>query len=1469
MTGCVAALCAIVFAPWPASAQNDPTQITVWRDSRTGRATLVARQDGGAIPVTKRFGAGAVGPIDFLIEYGHAFGVTNPQRQLRQTQLRQDDLGHITTSYQQVHEDIPVFGGELRVHQDAAGRIVAANGEYFPIPQKLSTVARISAEEAVGFALAGLALADPAVVKSDLVIVDPGWYGDAPRGPHLAYHIELVSEADFVHEAFFVDAQDGTVLDRWSRVCSLRDRRIYDANNSGNVPGILARAEGNPVVQNRPDVNKAYDFYGDVYDYYFRAFGRDSIDGQGLPMVATVYFNAPGYCPNAFWSGYLQQMVFCQGAVTDDIVAHELTHGITEFSANLIYQNQPGQMNESFSDIFGELVDLFNGNASVAGTQGGTPWPMHDTGPGVDVPNNLRSACSLPDEGYADGVRWMMGEDAAVFGGAIRDMWNPTCFFHPDSAESIYQRCQPWDSGGVHIGSGVLNHSFAILVDGKTFNELTVTGIGAIKAGAVYYRALTTYLTSVSDFEDAYHLLNQAARDLVGTTPKDPRTGQTSASPFTEADAQQVELALRAVKLDGPGRCGVQLLLDPDPAPICAERVTIFADDFEGASKGWLIIDSSLLPASENWKIISGNLPDGHPGHVYFASNPDAPCSGAGATGLRQLISPEITLPQTLTIPAVRFTHLVQTESYYDGGNVKYRVNGGAWKVVPAEAFRHNPYNLPELIRASQGNTNPLAGQPAFSGWGGQWGTTLIDLRGLVAPGQKLQLAFDMGDDQCVGVAGWYVDDIEVFDCSASTDCNGNGIADDAEIAAGSGPNVIVDQPTSYSAFVQLGLNFDLPDIDFLDFGLAYAENFDLPRTTQLTAVRFWGGYSTSSAGGNDFVVRFRKIGFESLPGEAVPTTPFTIEPEWTDMLVYHSGVRIWQVELSFEPPIKLSAGSYYIEIYQQADAAEARGDFYWELGDFAPDLAYYAVSYEAPGVEWYGGYGVNLSLQLIAGTRGEDCNTNGILDDCESDADCNENGVRDICEIASGAAGDCNGDGVLNECDGDCNFNGVPDGCDIAAGTAEDCNNNAQPDNCEPFNDCNDNLIQDICDGDCNANAYADECDLAGGTSSDCNANNLPDECDSPADCNANGVLDICDIFGGGFTDCDNNLVPDVCQIDFDNDGTIDVCDGCPLDPLKLAPGACGCGALEVDTDADGTPNCIDGCPDDPGKTAPGACGCGKPDTDTDKDTVADCIDVCSNGDDRKDKDKDGVPDCVDECPDDSEQSVAGQCGCGVIEVDPDQDGVASCVDNCPMNINSDQADADEDGLGDLCDGCPNDPEKSAPGVCGCGAVDIDTDKDGLFDCADPCPTDPTAEHLDSDEDGLGDVCDGCPFDKLKSEPGQCGCGIPDADTDADGVPGCLDQCPNTAPGVAVDEVGCAPVESPPPQPTPGPDADDDGVADEDDDCPDTPADVDVDTNGCPLADGGTGDTPCGSAGAVSMILIAMGLAGMRQRMR
>ena len=183
-------------------------------------------------------------------------------------------------------------------------------------------------------------------------------------------------------------------------------------------------------------------------------------------------------------------------------------------------------------------------------------------------------------------------------------------------------------------------------------------------------------------------------------------------------------------------------------------------------------------------------------------------------------------------------------------------------------------------------------------------------------------------------------------------------------------------------------------------------------------------------------------------------------------------------------------------------------------------------------------------------------------------------------------------------------------------------------------------------------------------------------------------------------------------------------------------------------------------------------------------------------------DADSDGTCDANDGCPNDPNKIAPGVCGCGVADTDTDNDGTEDCND-----------------------GCPNDPNKVAPGVCGCGVADTDTDNDGTEDCNDACPNDPNkvapgdcgcgVADTDSDSDGAADCIDACPNDPNKVAPGDCGCGVADTDTDNDGTADCIDDCPNDPNKVSPGDCGCGVADT---------DTDNDGTADCNDGCPDDP---------------------------------------------
>jgi len=188
----------------------------------------------------------------------------------------------------------------------------------------------------------------------------------------------------------------------------------------------------------------------------------------------------------------------------------------------------------------------------------------------------------------------------------------------------------------------------------------------------------------------------------------------------------------------------------------------------------------------------------------------------------------------------------------------------------------------------------------------------------------------------------------------------------------------------------------------------------------------------------------------------------------------------------------------------------------------------------------------------------------------------------------------------------------------------------------------------------------------------------------------------------------------------------------------------------------------------------------------------------------------------CPDQCPDDPNKTEPGVCGCGAADTDSDGDGTLDCLDECP-----------------------SDPNKTAPGYCGCGVNDTDTDADGTPDCIDLCPFDPGktapgicgcgAPDTDTDGDGVSDCLDGCPLDAGKIEPGACGCGRVDTDTDGDGTPDCIDLCPNDATKTEPGICGCGAAET---------DTDGDGVPDCRDGCPFDAGKIEPGACGCGRVD-------------------------------
>lgn len=726
------------------------------------RAYNFVRAAGGVLFAGERSAPPEARALEFLQAHGAVVGMSEAERQslgaaksdaaaLRAVRVETDSIGMTHVRFDQFYRGLPVFGAQVVVHMDARG-VTAVNGTFVPkvsVPTTPSIPAARAAEIAVdtvrnrtgatGLAAAG---AELSVYRTGLL---EGYYGEN----RLAYGV--VVEGPRTKEQVWVDATTGAVLDRIPLRHEAKYRIVYSPTYEPAAPDLFVlRREGDPPT-NVPQADKLYDFSGEVYDLYRNGFGRDSYDGAGATMRTVYLVNE--VCPNAYWDGASTN--YCPLFDEDDVVAHEWAHAYTQHTHGLIYSYQSGALNESYSDIFGEALDLTNGRDGDGGSNNDAPAPA--------------------------GQRWIVGEDVLGLG-PLRDMWDPASLGDPDRVTSSSYHCSSGDGGGVHTNSGVPNHAFAMLVDGKTFNGQTVEGIGLVKALQIYFRAMAVYQVPSTNFAAHADALEAAASDLrlAGLDLPDFRTGEPSGETITEDDVEQVRRAMLAVEMrTPPAHCDFRPLLAPGAPEPCAGAGTIFSEDFEGGAGAWALASEGLLPEwpDRNWTV-DASLPGGRAGSAAYASNPplgdpeSGTCAAGGDySGRFTITSPAVELPADAGELRLGFDHYVATEAGYDGGQLRVSVNGGAFALVPQESYLFNAPNGP-LAGPPPGdnNTNPRAGELAWHGTdqgslAGSWGTTVVDLSGIAGAGDRVQVQFELSQDGCNGVDGWYVDDVRLYDC--------------------------------------------------------------------------------------------------------------------------------------------------------------------------------------------------------------------------------------------------------------------------------------------------------------------------------------------------------------------------------------------------------------------------------------------------------------------------------------------------------------------------------------------------------------------------------------------------------------------------------------------------------------------------------------------------------------------------------
>ena len=445
-------------------------------------------------------------------------------------------------------------------------------------------------------------------------------------------------------------------------------------------------------------------------DFYHAGFERYGFDNAGMTVISTVHYCDPDDgCPyaNAFWNG--EQMVFGDEfdyPLADDVVAHEFTHGVTEYESNLFYYYQSGAINESFSDLWGEYYDQSNSE-------------------GNDGSN----------------VKWRIGED--ILGqGVTRSMSDPSFYGHPDMISSPNYYEGEDDNGGVHTNSGVNNKAVYLMVDGGAFNGKTVTALGWEKTAAIYYEVNTNLLLSGSDYSDLYYALQQACTNLIG------KKG------ITAGDCTEVKDALDAVQMNS----------QPAPnfntdAPLCTVNTPViaFADDLETGTGKWTFSNG----AYKRWQLDTPYGPYAQSGqHSLFADDYPAKVTDATAKLTAFVVPSEAYL---------HFAHAYGFESGYntgdptfynfDGGVLEYSTNGGSTWTDAGSLIQANGYKGTLFTGAG----NPLSGRSAFVGSSHGYISTRLNLASLA--GKTVTFRWRMGLDEAGFAWGWWVDNVKVYTC--------------------------------------------------------------------------------------------------------------------------------------------------------------------------------------------------------------------------------------------------------------------------------------------------------------------------------------------------------------------------------------------------------------------------------------------------------------------------------------------------------------------------------------------------------------------------------------------------------------------------------------------------------------------------------------------------------------------------------
>lgn len=530
-----------------------------------------------------------------------------------------DDLKMAHTRVRQTVGGVPVWEGEAIVHLRSDGALSTITDDLKE-GIAVNTTPNFSEKQAYRFAVN---MYQGKARETDSPIITLFVYRGEDRD-HLAYRVEtprIDGSAGTSAPVVFVDAhtgekvfeydnlQTGTGSSLYSGTVTIgtsqsganfymedttRRQGTFNMNNSGSTStgtgGTQSRytdADDSWTATNARAGVDAHYGAAKTFDYYQSVHGRNGIDGNygpgtttaaanGVSIVASRVHFGTGY-NNAFW--YQNMMTYGDGDGTSftplttlDICGHEMTHGVTERTANLTYAKESGALNESMSDVFGAMVELY------------------------------------ADGGTVTADTWKIGEDAytpGTAGDALRRMDNPNAVGDPDhyslrlypgtcTASSANDQC------GVHTNSSIQNHAFYLMANGGTnrVSGVAVTGIGGTNAAKIFYRALTVYMTASTNFAGARTATLNSATDLFGSS---------------SAQYNTIATGWCAV---GVGACPTTPTPTPTATPTPGPGTELIVNGgFEGSASPWVGSGTGYFYTA------NGANPHSGTGYAYFGVN--------------------------------------------------------------------------------------------------------------------------------------------------------------------------------------------------------------------------------------------------------------------------------------------------------------------------------------------------------------------------------------------------------------------------------------------------------------------------------------------------------------------------------------------------------------------------------------------------------------------------------------------------------------------------------------------------------------------------------------------------------------------------------------------------------------------------------------------------------------------------------